>query len=149
MGDAAAAQVEPAPPRKLPSLEPVSAFFWTSGADDRLRIQRCGSCGRYQHPPWPRCTNCGSEDITPQVVSGRGRIATYTVNHEPWLPGLAVPFLFGVVELAEQAELYVFTNLQMPVDGAAIGLPVEVIFEQHDDVWLPLFEPAAAERGDV
>ena len=31
-------------------------------------------------------------------------------------------------------------------DDVRIGMPVQVIFEHHDDVWLPLFEPAAAER---
>ena len=24
-----------------------------------------------------------------------------------------------------------------------IGMPVRVLFERHDDVWIPLFEPAA------
>jgi len=58
-----------------------------------------------------------------------------------------VPFLFGVVELAEQSGLYVFTNLTMPMDTARIGLPVEVHFEQHEDVWLPMFRPEEPAHG--
>jgi uncharacterized OB-fold protein len=126
----------------LPALEPETAFYWTSGADGRLRILRCGDCGHWQHPPFPRCPACGSEAVAPQAVSGRGRVATYTINHEPWLPGLAVPFVFAAVELEEQAELYVFTNLIGPVEDARIGTPVTVSFEQHEDVWLPMFRPA-------
>lgn len=132
--------------RKLPELEPDSAFFWTSGEDGKLRIQRCGDCGYYQHPPLPRCPKCHSEAVAPAVVSGRGRVATYTVNVEPWVPGLE-PFLFAAVELEEQAELYLFTNLLMPLDQARIGLPVAVSFEHHDDVWLPVFGPAEKVDG--
>jgi uncharacterized protein len=135
-----------APARKLPKIEPETAFFWQSGADRVLRIQHCSACGHWQHPPWPRCTQCHSEVVAPQPVSGRGRVATYTVNHEAWLPSLPVPYLFAAVELEEQAELYVFTNLLIPVDAVRIGMPVRVSFEQHDDVWLPMFE-AMYEEG--
>ena len=136
-----------APPRKLPALEPDSAFFWSSGEDGKLRIQRCTDCRTWQHPPFPRCTSCGSEAVAPEVVSGRGRVAAYTINYEAWLPGLEVPFVFASVELEEQAELYVFTNILAPVDSVRIGMPVSVSFEQHDDVWLPMFTPS--ERADV
>jgi uncharacterized OB-fold protein len=127
--------------RKLPLLEPETAFFWTAGADNVLEIQRCGSCGHYQHPPLPRCPACHGEQVSPVPVSGRGRVATFTINHEPWLPGLEVPFVFAAVELVEQAELYVFTNILAPIEQVRIGLPVAVCFEQHEDVYLPMFRP--------
>ncbi|GGB90694.1 hypothetical protein GCM10011494_06320 [Novosphingobium endophyticum] len=135
-----------APARKLPALEPETEFFWTSGADGHLRIQRCGNCGLWQHPPLPRCAACGSEQVAAQATSGKGRIASYTVNHEPWVPGLEVPFVYAAVELIEQAQLYVLTNILAPVDAVRIGMPVEVEFERHEDVWLPMFRPA---RGAV
>lgn len=133
--------------RKLPALEPDTAFFWTSGEDGRLRIQRCGDCGHYQHPPLPRCPKCHGEAVAPAPVSGQGRVASYTVNHEPWLPGLEVPFVFAAVELAEQAELHVFTNLLAPPETVRIGLPVRVAFERHEDVRLPMFVPAQGADG--
>lgn len=135
-----AAAISP-PARKLPALEAESAFFWTSGADGQLRVLACDECGQYQHLPLPRCRHCHSEAMSPRVMSGRGRVVSYTINYEPWLPGLAVPFVFAVVELAEQRELYVFTNLLTPPETARIGMEVGVEFEQHDDVWLPMFRP--------
>lgn len=133
---------EPAPPpRKLPKLEPDSAFFWTCGEHGALNIQRCGDCGAWQHPPFPRCTTCCSEAVAPAPVSGKGRIASYTINREAWVPGLQVPFVYGAVELVEQAELYVFTNVLAPVDDVRVGMTVAVEFERHDDVWLPMFRP--------
>lgn len=132
--------------RKLPLLEPETAFFWTAGEHGRLLIQRCGDCGRYQHPPLPLCPACHGEAMAPAPVSGRGRVASFTINHQAWLPGLAVPFAFAAIELAEQAQLYVFSNVLGATEAVRIGLPVAVCFERIEDVWLPLFKPA--EAGD-
>ena len=131
-------------PRKLPALTADTAFFWTAGASGQLQIQRCTHCGQYQQPPWPRCKACHSEDVCPQPVSGRGRIASFTINHEPWVPGLDEPFIFAAVELEEQAQLYVFSNIIAAIDAVQIGMAVTVSFEQHDDVWLPMFQLAEA-----
>ncbi|MEO6091875.1 MAG: zinc ribbon domain-containing protein [Novosphingobium sp.] len=139
MTDPAAAMV----PRKLPGLEPVTAFFWTSGADGRLRIQRCRACGRWQHPPLPRCLACHSDEVSPQPVSGRGRVKTFTVNTQIWTSAITEPFVFAAIELDEQAELYVLSNVEAPPEAVRGGLPVEVYFERREDVWLPLFRPVA------
>lgn len=131
--------------RQLPALDPDTQFFWIAGAEGRLKISRCVACRRFVHPPLPRCAACGSFDLTPAVVSGRGRVASFTVNHQPWLRGLAVPYVFAAVELEEQAELYVLTNIvDCAVDAVRIGMWVRVRFEKQDDVWLPLFRPSDA-----
>ena len=129
--------------RQLPVLLPENRPFWTGGKDGRLLIARCGACSVYLHPPLPRCPNCASARVAPESVSGRGRIASFTVNHEPWLPGLAVPYVIAAIELAEQARLHVISNLTgCEIAAVHIGMPVEVLFEQHEDVWLPLFRPS-------
>jgi uncharacterized OB-fold protein len=130
-----------APPRKLPLLTPETEAFWTGGKDGRLLIQRCTDCGRYQHPPQPLCPACRTETMEPFPVSGRGTVKTFTVNHQQWLPGLVDHFVFAAVELPEQPELYVFSNILAPPESVHIGLPVTVCFENHEDVWLPLFRP--------
>jgi uncharacterized protein len=127
----------------LPALETDSAFFWKAGAEGRLLISRCGACGRYQHPPLPHCALCGSGAPIPAPVSGRGRVATFTINEQRWTADLQVPFVFAAVELEEQSELYVFTNIVgCAVHEVRIGMPVSVRFEQHGEVYLPLFGPA-------
>lgn len=135
------------PPRQLPSLEPDTAFYWTAGAKGRLEISTCVDCGWRIHPPLPRCPKCGGQ-TEPQPVSGRGLVASYTVNHQAWTPGLAVPYVYAAIELAEQAQLYVFSNVvECPVEAVRIGLAVEVTFEAHEDVWIPLFRPAGGGGG--
>ena len=85
---------------------------------------------------------------TPSPVSGRGRVATFTVNEQRWTAQLDVPFVFAAVELEEQAELYVFSNIVgCAVDRVRIGMPVTARFERHGDVYLPLFEPAENSGG--
>ena len=130
--------------RPLPVLEQHSSYFWTGGERGQLLIAHCDRCRLYQHPPLQRCPGCGGDTLTPLPVSGRGRVATFTVNHEAWLPGMAVPFVFAAVELAEQPQLYVFSNIAAPVDRVRIGMPVSVYFERHGEIYLPLFRPDEA-----
>lgn len=137
------------PFRVMPALDDDNRFFWTSGADGRLRFMRCGACGYWLHPPTPRCAECGSRDVTPQPVSGRGTVWSYTVNHHSW-DGSTEPYAIVLVELAEQAGLRLTSNLVgCPPDDARIGMDVRVTFEQHDAIWFPVFEPIdrAASEG--
>jgi uncharacterized OB-fold protein len=56
---------------------------------------------------------------------------------------MATPFVVAIVELAEQPGLRLTTNLvNCAVDQVKIGMPVRVLFENRDPVWIPLFEPA-------
>lgn len=142
-GAEAATRAEAAPAaRQLPAVEPETAFFWTCGVESQLKICRCTGCGFYIHPPLPSCPACGGTQVSPSPVSGRARVASCTVNYQRWVPGLSVPFVFAAVELVEQAELYVFTNIVgCPVEDVRIGMAVAVVFEQHGDIFLPMFQP--------
>jgi uncharacterized OB-fold protein len=125
-----------------PVLDDTNRFFWTSGEDGRLRFLRCGACGYWLHPPVPRCPQCGSRDVAPEAVSGLGEVFSYTVNHQSW-DGSDEPYAIVLVALPEQEGLRLTSNLvNCPVDDARVGLGVRVVFEQHDQVWFPLFEPA-------
>ena len=127
--------------RKLPLLEPLTEAFWTGGAKGELCIQHCDACGHWQHPPLVRCPKCHSADLAARAVSGRGRVKTWTVNHQPWQRGVDPTFVFAAIELQEQAELYVLSNVLCAPDEVCSGMAVAVTFEQQDDVWFPLFAP--------
>ncbi|HLN16137.1 MAG TPA: Zn-ribbon domain-containing OB-fold protein [Acidimicrobiales bacterium] len=130
------------PFRLLPRLETDNEFFWTSGADGRLRFLRCQSCGRYLHPPVPRCPACGAADLAPEPVSGRATVTSFTVNYQQWLPD-SEPYIIAWVTIAEQDDVRLTTNLvDLEPDEVEIGMPVQVVFEQVEDVYLPLFARA-------
>jgi uncharacterized OB-fold protein len=127
------------PFRVLPTTEELSGFFWTSGADGCLRFLRCSHCRYFIHPPAPYCPECGGRDAAPDVSSGRGTVYSFTVNHQPW-DGSTEPYIIAVIEMDEQPGLRLMTNVvDVPLDEVRIGMPVEVVFEDHDRVYLPVF----------
>lgn len=130
--------------RKLPALTPDSMPFWQGGAAGKLLMHNCGACAQYFHPPAPICPRCLSFDVAPKAVSGKGKVISYTVNHQPWRPDLKEPYVVAIIELPEQAGLRFLTNIVGTApEQVAIDMPVRVRFEQHEDVWLPLFEKDA------
>lgn len=137
----------PAPPfRILPKLTDQNRHFWTGGERGELCFLRCGDCGYYIHPPEPLCPECHSKQVAPEAVSGRATVATYTVNHQPWMPGPELPYVIAIIEIVEQPAVRLTTNIVncAPAD-VYVGMPVRVVFEHHSDpdgdVYLPLFEP--------
>ncbi|HMF04992.1 MAG TPA: OB-fold domain-containing protein [Acidimicrobiia bacterium] len=128
--------------RPLPQLTPANEWFWTSGVDGHLRIQGCDDCGKLVHPPTPVCPACGSRSWSPTVVSGRGTVVGFTVNRQQWLPALEPPYAVANVALAEDDTVHLTTNVVgCDPEDVHIGQEVAVRLEQHEDVWLPLFEP--------
>jgi uncharacterized protein len=80
-------------------------------------------------------------------VTGRATIASFTVNHQKWEPEIEVPYVLALVELDEQPDVRLATNIvNCSVDAVRIGMRVRVIFEQHEDVWVPLFEPVSEDQ---
>ena len=71
-------------------------------------IQRCGSCGYYNHPPRRFCDACLGQDLRFEPVSGRGVVYTFTVMHQHDVAGFEedAPFINIVVELAEQPAAF-------------------------------------------
>ena len=127
----------------LPKLDDANRFFWTSGADGVLRILRCDRCHYWLHPPGPICPLCLCSQLTPTAVSGMATVAAVTINHQPWTPGMKVPFVVAIVELDEQKDLRLTTNVVgAQIDEVHIGQRVRVTFNHREDVWLPLFTPA-------
>jgi len=126
--------------RTLPALTPLNTFFWTAGREGRLRILRCNACEEWLHPPGPVCPQCLSRDLAPREVSGLATVQTYTINHQAWSPGLLVPYVVAIVSLDDCPPVRLTTNLVGYAPAQVrIGDRVRVVFERHEDVWLPLF----------
>ena len=135
------------PFRVLPALDDENRFFWTSGADGRLRFLRCQSCGYYLHPPLPRCPQCGSRDLAPEAVSGRGEVFSFTVNHQSW-DGSTEPVRHRArrAPRAGGPAPHHQHRGRCAADEVQIGLPVQVVFEQHDHGLVPALRPGCRRR---
>ena len=98
-------------------------------------------------------------------MSGRATVAAFTINRQPWIPGFGPPYLVAMVELAEERDVRLVSNVvDIAVEEVRIGLEVEVFFEdwpasggqERSDpgidgsgdeefrVWLPLFRPLSS-----
>jgi uncharacterized OB-fold protein len=52
--------------------------------------------------------------------------------------------VIAIVEIDEQPSLRLMTNIvNCPPESVHIGMPVQVVFEAHEDVHIPLFEPSS------
>jgi acetyl-CoA acetyltransferase/uncharacterized OB-fold protein len=143
--------VSAAPGRPLPLVTDENEFFWTSGADGKLRLQECQACELLIHPPAPVCRYCRSLDMGVRAVSGKATLAGFTVNHRFSLPGLPAPYVVAQVAIAEDPRVRLTTNIvECDSDQLELGQQVEVVFEHIENVWLPLFRPiAGAEPGEL
>lgn len=129
--------------RPLPVITEMNSYFWCGGKDGRLHIQQCGACSRYAHPYVGRCPSCRKNEMAPQPVSGKGRIVGMSINYLPWFPHVPVPYVVAIVTIVEQDDIYLVTDIVgYPAEDVSIGMSVEVVFEQYDDIFIPLFKPA-------
>lgn len=124
---------EPAP-KPLPVPDQLSEEFWRAAASHVLAVQRCVACGWFTHPPDVICVNCLSPERAFRFdpVSGRGRVRSWTVMHDAFLPGFRpdVPYVVVDVELDEQEGLRMVGQLVGgSADGLALGAAAEVVFD--------------------
>ena len=130
--------------RPVPAPDEMSAPFWAATARHELALARCSRCGAYAHPPDVVCPHCGSTDpdFTFVSVSGNGRIRSWTVMRQSFLPGFDVPFVLVDVELDVQPELRLIGRLLSgETPGLTLGARVRLEFEDlRTDVAVPAFE---------
>ncbi len=138
-------------PPLLPEPNAVTQFFWDAVAAHRLEILRCNACGWYVHWPRESCPSCLSTDLSPQQMSGRATLDTFTNVFQPYHPFFfdKVPYALAVVELTEQTALKMVTNIVgVPYEQLRIGMALQVVFrEVAPGLTLPLFQPAAGSVG--
>ena len=127
-----------------PHRTPTSAPYWDGLDAGEVRLQRCGRCGAWVHYPRNRCPRCLADALEWHVVSGRGRVHTFTVARQPTHRLFADPSfrLLAVVELEE--GVHVTTTLRdVDPDEVRVGMAVEPVFERGDDgVTLLQYRPA-------
>jgi scaffold protein (connect acetoacetyl-CoA thiolase and HMG-CoA synthase) len=99
----------------------------------RLVGTECPKCKDVYFPPRSVCPECRRESVgkmRPRQLSGRGKILTFTVVHQP-ADGfeMQVPYVMAIVELEEGCR--VMTQI-VNAEPAAVrsGLPVEACFRR-------------------
>ena len=119
------------PPRPAPALTADNTWWFDAVAEDRLLIQRCGSCERLRHPPQPVCPACRSMTWDTVAASGNGTIYSYVVTHHPQVPSFDYPLPVALIELTEGVRM-VMNTVDTDIDDIVIGAPVTISIRQAD-----------------
>lgn len=134
-------KVDVTPRRPVPVPEELTRPYWDGAAAQRLVLQQCQDCRRFQHPPTAVCMNCQSADLGWAEARQTGRIRSMTILQQDRVVGFedVLPLAVVVVESDEQEGLYLLGNL--PRDEgtiARIGDRVTMFFEPvTDELRLP------------
>ena len=133
-------------PKPLPQITPVTQPFWDAAARGKLVMQRCADCRSWVWCPRPACVECGGGNLAWSPLSGRGEVFAFTVIREvvgQALLGFAgdIPYVTAWIDLEEGPRIC-SNVVQCPVGEVAIGMAVEVVFEEAGPgVALPKFKP--------
>jgi uncharacterized protein len=133
--------------KPVPEPDALTQFYWEGTQAGQLLVQRCESCGHYQHPPDVVCPKCLSQSLVPTAVSGRGTIYAFTVARQAFDSAYLddIPYVLGLVELEEQPNLRILTNIvDTDLEQLTSELPVEVTFEDRQGYKLPQFRVVGA-----
>ena len=131
------------PDYPLPDLDdPIMRPFWDGAREGKLMLQRERATGRVHWPPKPLYWKGGGR-LEWFQASGKGRVFSYVVAHEPFLPAFQhlLPLVLVLVETAEGPRLVGYMVDVKPAD-VTFDLPVRVVFQPLTDrVTLPVWTP--------
>jgi len=114
------------------SVDRDSEPYWRAAREGRLELQRCSDCSAWRFPARAICNRCHSFESSWQPVSGRGRIVSWVVTHQPFSPAFAdrTPYVVASVALDEQEDVVLLGNL---VSGTPKGgARVHAVFPEPD-----------------
>ncbi len=126
--------LRPGLPAPLPS--DLDRPYWEGLRDERLLIQRCKRCARFQWGPEWICHRCLNVDLGWTEVEPRGFIYSHQRVWHPVHPALREqgPYVIVLVTIAHADEVRVVGNLLGdPLQDLVIGAEVQGVFEHHAD----------------
>lgn len=134
-----------------PAVTEETAPFWAAAAEGRLVVEHCPACGADNFPPRGICRSCRSRGLAWVEVTGPGRVYSYTVNHQRWLPDLEVPYAVVLVEFDAHPGVRIPGRLRgCDPDAVTVDLPVAVGFEPGPgDQAIPSFIAIATTTADT
>ena len=120
--------------RPRPEPDRDSAPWWEAVRRHELLVQRCAGCGTRRFPARSVCNRCRSRESDWVPSAGTGRVYSWIVNHQVFMPALAdeVPLPVLLVRLDDGDDIYMYGNL-IGEDEIVADLQVEAVFTDVDD----------------
>ena len=117
--------------------------FWEATKRHELVMPRCKTCSNLFFYPRELCPHCLSPDFEWVPISGKGRVYSYTVVHQPVHPAFRedVPYLFAIIQLDEGLR-FISNIVECPIEDVTIDMPVVATFDDvTSEVTLVKFRP--------
>ena len=135
------------PTRPLPQAqEPHSSAFWAATKNHEFRYLHCENCDSAVEVALHRfCQRCSHDAVEARVASGRGTVYSYTVVRQSYHPFFRnhAPYAVAYIDLEEGPRIMSnVIGVEDPLSDISIGMAVEVVWEDHEDLAIPLFKPA-------
>lgn len=124
----------------IPLATELDRPFWDGLRQERLLLQRCRACHRFQWGPEWICHRCQNFDLAYIEVPPEGRVYSYQRVWHPVHPALRTqgPYLIALIEIPHADNVRMVGNLLGdPRQPVAIGAEVEGVFEQHAEAEPP------------
>ena len=132
--------------RPLPKLNELdTGEFWQATANKEFRYQQCANCDTIVWHPRAHCTGCVDGDLRWKVSAGKGTIYSFSVVRLSYHPFFRtkVPYAVADVDLDEGPRFLTnVTGINDPLTDVHVGQSVELAWEEHDELSIPLVRPA-------
>ena len=131
---------------RLPVPTPESQPYWDGLKEHKLMLPTCDPCGPFFYPrPFCPEPGCFSWDIDWTEASGKGKVHTFVISHQPIppynTPENAPPYVIAVIELDEGPRMMSNLIIDDPYE-TQVDMDVEIVYDDvTDEVTLPKFKP--------
>ncbi len=100
--------------------------------EGEIAATKCKACGKLYFPPRADCIDCLSSDVEWILLSGRGRLITYTTAY--FAPaGFEAPYTLALAELEEGVRVFTRLGKDVKEDGIELGMNVKLVPVRLDD----------------
>jgi uncharacterized OB-fold protein len=122
--------------RPLPNLKEYDTrAFWDGTKQKQLRYQQCDDCQTVIFYSRRHCTGCLGSNLSWHTASGKGTVYSYIFRNQ-------IPYAVAWIDLDEGPRLLSnVVGVEDPLNDVSIGQKVEVEWEEHEELSIPLFKP--------
>ena len=131
-------------PLPRPLSPQLTRPFWEALKRHELVMPRCKTCDRLFFYPRSECPTCLSDDLEWVQVSGRARLHSFTVVHQPANAAFRedAPHIYAVVQLIEGPRM-ISNVVGCEIDALKVDMPLESVYDDVTPEWtLVKFKPA-------
>jgi hypothetical protein len=126
-------EVIPGLVRPIPIPNELSQPFWDAAKEQKLVLQKCSACGKWNYPPRQNCNSCSARDTLQwqEVQNPTGHVDVHLIIRDSRIRGFrsAQPINFAIIRLNEDPGINFLSNLPGTAPGEfKDGDQVEVVF---------------------